>query len=79
MSVLRIVGRIIAGFLILIIRGYQVALAPLLIGGCRHLPSCSEYAEEALRKHGLREGVRLAANRLWRCRPKGSFGYDPVP
>lgn len=61
------------------IRAYQVLLAPHLVGGCRHTPSCSAYAIEALQRHGLRRGLRLAIARIWRCRPHGTFGYDPVP
>jgi hypothetical protein len=61
------------------IRSYQVLLAPHLAGGCRHIPSCSEYSIAALDRHGPWRGMRLTAARLWRCRPKGTFGYDPVP
>ena len=71
--------RIPAAVLIILIRAYQYTLAPLFIGGCRHQPTCSEYAIEALQKHGLGKGIHLAAGRLWRCRPRGTFGYDPVP
>lgn len=46
---------------------------------CRFIPSCSEYAEEALARYGARTGLALAARRLLRCRPGGPFGFDPVP
>jgi putative membrane protein insertion efficiency factor len=46
---------------------------------CRHWPSCSDYAEEAVRRHGLARGLRLATHRIARCRPWGTSGYDPVP
>lgn len=46
---------------------------------CRFVPSCSEYAEEALARYGARTGLALAARRLLRCRPGGPFGFDPVP
>jgi len=75
----RLLKRIATTVLIILIRGYQCALAPLFIGGCRHQPTCSEYAIAALQKHGLGKGIQLAAGRLWRCRPRGTFGYDPVP
>ncbi|MDR2462686.1 MAG: membrane protein insertion efficiency factor YidD [Verrucomicrobiales bacterium] len=71
--------------LIFTIRCYQVALTPLrpLAGGtagcCRYSPSCSEYAVEALRRHGAWHGARLAAGRILRCHPWGAFGHDPVP
>jgi putative membrane protein insertion efficiency factor len=79
MNVGRLLGRAVTAVLVVLIRGYQLTLAPLFIGGCRHHPRCSEYALEALLKHGPRKGTRLAADRLWRCRPRGTFGYDPVP
>ena len=46
---------------------------------CRHWPSCSVYAEEAVRRHGVRTGVLLAVKRVFRCRPWGASGHDPVP
>jgi uncharacterized protein len=62
-----------------LIRFYQVALSPMFGGACRHHPSCSAYAREAIERHGLRRGLPLALRRLARCRPFGSSGYDPVP
>jgi putative membrane protein insertion efficiency factor len=46
---------------------------------CRHWPSCSQYAEEAVRRHGAAAGARLALARLARCHPWGTSGVDPVP
>jgi len=46
---------------------------------CRHWPSCSDYAEEAVRRHGLARGLCLTGLRIARCRPWGTSGYDPVP
>jgi len=60
------------------IRAYQLTLSPMFRGACRHQPSCSEYALEAVSRHGAR-GAWLAFQRLFRCRPFGSHGYDPVP
>ena len=63
-----------------IIKSYQLLIAPLLIGGgCRHQPTCSQYALQAFERHGLRRGFTLTAIRIWHCRPGGSYGYDPVP
>jgi len=62
-----------------LIEVYRVALSPLLGPRCRYLPSCSEYAAEALRLHGLLRGGRLAVARLLRCHPWGGSGIDPVP
>jgi putative membrane protein insertion efficiency factor len=61
------------------IRFYQAALAPFMISACKFYPSCSHYAAEAIQRHGARRGLRLAAARLWRCRPFTRGGHDPVP
>jgi putative membrane protein insertion efficiency factor len=58
---------------------YKILLSPLFTGSCRFLPSCSEYAREAVTVHGTVKGVWLAARRLTRCHPLGSSGLDPVP
>lgn len=65
--------------LILVIRLYRATLSPFTRGACRHVPSCSAYAEEAVRRHGALRGGWLALRRLARCRPLGTHGYDPVP
>jgi len=62
-----------------LIRLYQTVTPPLYRGGCRHHPTCSEYASEAIRLHGVLRGGRLAIARLLRCHPLGTAGYDPVP
>ena len=65
---------------IFLVRLYQSAISPLLGGGkCRFYPTCSEYAAEAVNKHGLFFGVRLSLRRLLRCGPWSAGGYDPVP
>lgn len=61
------------------IRLYQRTLSPWLGGHCRYLPSCSEYAAEALSTHGFLRGGALACGRLLRCHPWGGSGHDPVP
>jgi putative membrane protein insertion efficiency factor len=65
--------------LVLLVRGYQVSLSPLLPTACRYYPSCSAYAIEALQKHGALRGSWLAARRIARCHPFRPGGYDPVP
>jgi putative membrane protein insertion efficiency factor len=62
-----------------LIRLYQWSLSPLLGAHCRHWPSCSQYALEALETHGALKGGWLALLRILRCNPFGSWGYDPVP
>jgi putative membrane protein insertion efficiency factor len=69
----------LAGLLQLAIRAYQLMISPLLPPSCRFLPSCSEYAFEAIGRHGICYGLALAAWRLARCHPWGGSGYDPVP
>jgi len=64
---------------ILAIRAYRRWLSPWLPPACRFHPSCSEYAETALRVHGLWRGMALAAWRLARCHPFCAGGLDPVP
>jgi putative membrane protein insertion efficiency factor len=61
------------------IRAYQLLISPLLPPSCRFLPSCSEYAFEAIGRHGACHGLVLAVWRLARCHPWGGSGYDPVP
>lgn len=53
--------------------------APVRTPRCRYLPTCSEYAVEAIERHGPGRGLWLSARRLGRCHPFGSFGFDPVP
>ena len=65
--------------LLLLIEAYRVLLSPLVGGHCRFWPSCSAYAEEALRRHGARRGSALALARLARCQPFHRGGIDPVP
>jgi putative membrane protein insertion efficiency factor len=62
-----------------VIRAYQLGISPLLLPSCRYLPSCSDYAAEAIADHGAARGLWLALKRLSRCHPWGGSGYDPVP
>ena len=62
-----------------LIRFYQIFLSPYMGRQCRYTPTCSNYALEALRKHGLFRGSWLAIKRILRCAPWGGSGYDPVP
>ena len=66
-------------FLVLLVRLYQWTLRPFIGAQCRFEPSCSEYAIEALRRHGAVRGTGLAAWRVLRCNPWSSGGLDPVP
>jgi len=62
-----------------LIRAYKILLSPMFAGSCRFLPSCSEYAAEAVATLGVFRGSLAAARRLSRCHPFGSHGFDPVP
>lgn len=73
------VGRLLVGLLILPIRFYQRFISPLTPPSCRYTPTCSQYAVEALQKHGPVKGLWLAVKRILRCHPWGGHGYDPVP
>ncbi len=65
--------------LLLIVRFYVVFLSPIFGGACRFYPSCSNYAYEAVARHGARRGGWLAVKRLLRCQPFCQGGFDPVP
>ncbi len=65
--------------LLLLVRVYQYTLRPLLGAHCRFYPSCSEYAREAIERHGAARGSWLATRRIARCHPYHPGGYDPVP
>ena len=62
-----------------LLRLYKILLSPLFAGSCRFVPSCSDYAREAIVEYGVIRGTWLAARRLGRCHPFGSSGFDPVP
>ena len=65
--------------LILPIRFYRAAISPMFPPACRYVPTCSQYAIEAITKYGPLKGLWLAVKRLLRCHPWGGSGFDPVP
>ena len=65
--------------LLILIRGYQLIISPLLGSNCRFMPTCSEYAMESLRSYGLIKGCYLTIKRIGKCHPWGGQGYDPIP
>ena len=71
--------RIVALPFIALVRLYQLCISPLTPAACRFTPTCSQYAIEALRKHGVIKGGWLTVKRILRCHPWGGSGYDPVP
>ena len=72
-------GRMLSWAMQMTIRCYQLSISPMLLPSCRYMPSCSEYAVEAIGRHGPLVGLGLALRRLARCHPWGGSGYDPVP
>ena len=77
--VVRVCNRALNALLIGFIHLYRWTLGPLLPMTCRFEPSCSRYAEEALRRYGPWRGAWLAIGRVIRCNPFHAGGYDPVP
>lgn len=65
--------------LIALLRVYKIFVSPHFFGSCRFVPSCADYAREALERHGALRGSWLALKRLARCHPIGGSGLDPVP
>jgi putative membrane protein insertion efficiency factor len=63
----------------ILLRFYKQTVSPWLPASCRYVPTCSEYAAEAVACHGILYGTMLACWRLLRCNPLGRGGYDPVP
>lgn len=80
----RHLARLPRRFLLLLLTLYKYAVSPVLHmmapgSGCRFYPTCSDYAVEAVGRHGVLRGSWLAVKRLARCHPWGGHGYDPVP
>jgi len=71
--------RLLNALLIGLVRVYQYAISPLKPPSCRYVPTCSQYAVEALQKYGPFKGGWLALKRFLSCHPWGGSGYDPVP
>jgi len=65
--------------IIFLLRGYKALVSPFLPPACIHVPTCSEYATEAVERHGVLRGGLLSAGRLIRCTPFHKGGFDPVP
>lgn len=75
--------KIIADFLIILIKTYQFIFSPLLSPSCRYMPTCSEYFIKSLKIYGLMRGTLMGFKRIMSCHPikflGGGSGYDPVP
>ena len=73
------INKIVTFPLVLLIRGYQLIVSPILGSNCRFMPTCSEYALESFKAYGLIKGTFLTIKRIGKCHPWGSHGYDPIP
>jgi len=62
-----------------VVRGYQLTFSALMGRTCRYLPTCSEYTDQAIARHGVWPGLWMGLARIGRCRPGGGNGYDPAP
>lgn len=72
-------GKIFSFLLSIPVHMYRIAISPFIRPSCRHIPSCSQYMLDALRLHGPVYGFGMGLNRILRCRPGGTHGFDPVP
>jgi len=78
-GMLQFLNKILAFLFSVPVHLYRYFISPLIRPACRHEPSCSQYALDALRMHGPLRGLMLGTNRILRCRPGGTHGFDPVP
>ena len=78
-KVVRGISWVLVAILLIPIWIYQKVISPYTPASCRFTPTCSEYARQALIKHGPVKGLYLAVRRILRCHPWGGSGYDPVP
>ncbi|MFT6834172.1 MAG: putative membrane protein insertion efficiency factor [Francisellaceae bacterium] len=78
-SIYQTIQKIISIFLIFLIKIYQYLISPLIGPRCRFHPTCSNYAIESIKSHGIAVGIWLSIKRLLKCQPYHPGGYDPVP
>jgi uncharacterized protein len=78
-AILEWIGAGLTLILIVPVKIYQWLISPMLPGSCRYVPTCSQYAIEALRVHGPVKGLLLGTKRIFSCHPWGGHGFDPVP
>ena len=79
MKLLSALRSALAWLMLALIAFYRTCISPLTPAACRYTPTCSQYAQEAIRKYGPFKGGWLAFKRILRCNPWGGSGYDPVP
>jgi putative membrane protein insertion efficiency factor len=77
-EILKIINDILKPALIIAIKFYKYVISPMLPSTCRYLPTCSDYALESLKTHGILKGLFLTARRILKCNPFGGWGLDSV-
>ena len=78
-TIFRLITMLLSRLMLALIGFYRTCISPLKPPTCRYTPTCSQYAVEAIKKHGPFKGGWLAFKRILRCHPFGGSGYDPVP
>jgi putative membrane protein insertion efficiency factor len=77
--VVKAIMKFLSWILLIPVYIYKYGISPLTPASCRHYPTCSEYAVQALKIHGPFKGFWLATKRISKCHPWGTHGHDPVP
>ena len=77
--VAKFILKLLSWVLLIPVYFYKYAISPITPASCRHVPTCSQYALEAVKIHGPFKGFWLATKRIVKCHPWGTHGYDPVP
>ena len=75
----KVLRNIFKGFLLFLVGSYRILGTTHMGGACRFTPSCSEYAVQTIQAHSFFSAIYLITKRILKCRPGGSFGFDPVP
>lgn len=75
----KVIKPVVGSLFLILIKGYQYLISPLLGASCRYTPTCSQYGVEAIQKYGPFKGGWLTLKRIGRCNPFGGHGHDPVP
>lgn len=75
---MKVFNKIVGGFLILIVRIYQIGISPYFPDSCRYQPTCSQYMIDSIKEWGFFKGFWLGLRRIARCHPWGGHGWDPI-
>ena len=75
---MKVFNKIVGGFLILIVRIYQIGISPYFPDSCRYQPTCSQYMIDSIKEWGFLRGFWLGLRRIARCHPWGGHGWDPI-